>query len=288
MTSNSGRERQVISSGGIGGAFLVLGLLGSGLAQAASCPLAWGINYPQSGTCAEVRALAGDRFVRDEADPIPPNYGYSPGGGSANAIAASVGADAQATANADLGLLRLTAQGTYGGADPNAYANAWAGAAFGEGGWIELPGGTSGDLVHAIVTVDVQGTTVGAAFLDYSNFGFSSWVGGNHADIGNNFGVDFPSGVYQFTAHIGDELFFHLGMEVTVSGSTMYPFSRADYGNSAHFYLDFQEPGVVFNSNSGHNYSSAAVVPIPPTVLLLGTGIAGLGGRRWWRRKVAS
>ena len=95
-------------------------------------------------------------------------------------------------------------------------------------------------------------------------------------------------GVYQFTAHVGDELFFHLGMEITVTGSTMSPFSRADYGNSAHFFLDFQEPGVVFNANSGHDYSTAAVVPAPAAVWLLGTGLAGLGGRRWLRQRMAT
>lgn len=288
MTKISWRDVPMNLSGTTGTAFLCLGLLAAGPAQAAVCPLAWGINYPQSGTCAEVRALAGDRFVRDEAEPIPPNYGYSPVGGTANAIAGSVGADAEAMAHAELGVLRVTAQGTYGGADPDAYASAWAGAAFGEGGWIELPGGTAGDLVNAIVTVDIQGTTVGGAFLTYSHLNFSSWVGGNHLDVGNNFGLEFPNGVYQFQAHVGDEVFFSLGMEVDASGSYISPFSRADYGNSAHLFLDFQEPGVVFNSNSGHDYSTVAAVPAPAGVWMLGTGLAGLGGRRWLRRKISS
>ena len=30
------------------------------------------------------------------------------------------------------------------------------------------------------------------------------------------------------------------------------------------------------------------LTPIPPTVWLLSTGIAGLGGRRWMRRKISS
>jgi hypothetical protein len=273
------------ASCGIGGAFLFFGLLASGPAQAAICGVTGGSIFPYSGTCAEVRAAAGDQFGGFEGNPIPPNYGYSPVGGTANVIAGYGAGDATATANAQLGLLRLTAQSSYGSTDPNAFAFAEATAAFADAGTITLPGGTIGDLVHAFVTVDIQGTKSGGSLgIIDSHLNFKNSTPGN---IYNNFGVDFPNGVYQFDAHIGDDVYVSLGFTIFSAASTMFPFSSADYGNSAHVYLDFQEPGVYFNSVSGHDYSSAAAVPEPSNVLLLAVGLAGLGGRLWVRRKAA-
>lgn len=268
------------ASYGTGGAFLFFGLLASFPAQAVVCGITGGSIFPYSGTCAEVRAAAGDNFGGYEGNPIPPNYGYSPGSGTANVIASYGAGDASATASAQLGLLRLTAQATYGSTDPNAFANAEATAAFADVGTITLPGGTIGDLVHAFVTVDIQGTKSGGSIgIRDSHLNFQNSTPGN---IYNNFGVNFPNGVYQFDAHIGDDVYFSLGFTIEASASTMFPFSSADYGNSAHFYLDFQEPGVYFNSVSGHDYSSAAAVPEADTwaMLLAGLSLVGFMAKR--------
>lgn len=60
------------------------------------------------------------------------------------------------------------------------------------------------------------------------------------------------------------------------------------------FPLDFQVQlfNPAFSSryvlHSSIDALSIAAVPTPPTVWLLGTGLAGLGGRRWLRRKISS
>jgi hypothetical protein len=139
---------------------------------------------------AEVSAKILTSSGGNEGNPIPPNYGFSPGSGSANAIAADTGGDASATVVADLGVLRVTAQSNVGTPDPATTALARATAAFADAGAVTKPGGTLGDPVHAFVTVQIEG------------------------------------------AHNND-----------VSGIS-----------DAHLFIDFQEPGVYFNSVWGHEY----------------------------------
>jgi hypothetical protein len=287
MMRNSGRALQSIAQIGIARVVLVLGLLAAGPVQAVVCSITGSTIFPNAGTCAEVSAQVGNRFGGSAGTPIPPNYAYSPSGGTANVIAGGQGGEATATASAQPGTLRLTTRAQQGDADPTAYAQANATAAFADVGIIELAGGTLGDPVTAIVTISIEGTTFGQAFLNDAHFNFSSLREGN---LENNFGVDFPQGVYQFSAHVGDEVLLSLGFSIDATGSTIngFPLSFAEYGNSAHLYFDFLESGVSFQSNSGHDYSSAAVVPAPPAVWLLGTALTGLGGRRWLRRKVSS
>jgi uncharacterized repeat protein (TIGR01451 family) len=212
------------------------------------CGLTGGSIFPSSGTCAEVSAKVLTSTGGTEGNPIPPNYGFSPGSGTANAIAADTDGDAAATAIAQLGLLRLTAQSTVGTPDPGTAALARATAAFADSGTITLPGGTAGDLVHAVVTVNIQGA---------HNNGVSG-IFDAHLNVGSIYNVDFPNGVYRFDAHIGDIIPISLGLSIFADASYLNPFSLADYGNSAHLFIDFQEPGVYFNSVSGHDYSSTA------------------------------
>jgi len=260
------------ASCGIGGAFLFFGLVASFPTQAAVCGLTGGSIFPNSGTCAEVSAKVLTATGGFEGNPIPPNYGYSPGSGTANAIAGDTGGDATATAIAQLGLLRLTAQSSVGTPDPHTVALARATAAFADTGKITLSGGTLGDLVHAFVTVDIQGT---------HNNGVSGIMDA-HLNVGNIYSVNFPNGVYQFNAHIGDIIPISLGLSIFADASYLNPFSVANYGNSAHFYFDFQEPGVYFNSVSGHDYSLAAAVPEADTwaMLLAGLSLVGLMAKR--------
>ena len=286
MIRTSGRALQSIAQSGIGGVVLVLGLLAAGPAQAVVCSIYGSTISPSSGTCAEVSSQVGNQFGGSPGNPIPFNYAFSPAGGTVSVIAGGQGGEARATAIAELGTLRLTTYAQQGDPDRTAYAQANATAAFADFGKIVLAGGTPGDPVTAIVTISIEGTTFGQAFLNDAHFNFSSVHEGS---IENNFGVNFPKGAYQFATHVGDDAYVSLGFSIDSTGSTVngYPLSFADYGNSAHLYFDFLEPGVSFQSSSGHDYSSAALVPAPPAVWLLGTALTGLGGRRWLRRKVS-
>ena len=292
MNSNSGRELQTIASGGIGGVFLVLGLLASGSAQASECSVTGGSIGLTSGTCGYVAARAQNQYYQNLGVPFPTNYGYAPTG-SASVLAEGYGGEGVATVSTSPGQLHVYARASEGSSLDNANANASAIAAMAEGGIIDSPGGTLGDPVHAIVTLDVEGTLSGQAFLYDSHFYFSSTHEGS---IENNFSADrlidpnVPK-VLTFTAHIGDDAFLEFGLEVQAVGAYGFghsPFSLADFGNTGRLFIDFEEEGVSFKSNSGHDYSSAAAVPAPPAVWLLGTAVAGLGGRRLMRRKNSS
>ena len=292
MTSNSGRELQTIASrAGLGGVFLVLGLLASGSAQASECSVTGGSIGLTSGTCGYVAARAQNQYYQNLGVPFPTNYGYAPTG-SASVLAEGYGGEGVATVSTSPGQLHVYARASEGSSLDNANANASAIAAMAEGGIIDSPGGTLGDPVHAIVTLDVEGTLSGQAFLYDSHFYFSSTHEGS---IENRYVEDRPvypniPKVYTFNTHIGDDAFLAFGFEVTADASrnTDNIFSYADFGNTGHLYIDFQEEGVYFKTNSGHDYSSAAAVPAPPAVWLLGTALAGLGGRRLMRRKISS
>jgi hypothetical protein len=62
--------------------------------------------------------------------------------------------------------------------------------------------------------------------------------------------------------------------------------AEADFENTARFFIDSQTPGVTFVSDSGHDYSSAAV-PEPGATVLLTAGILPLKSLRR-RARVAS
>ena len=62
-----------------------------------------------------------------------------------------------------------------------------------------------------------------------------------------------------------------------------------DVGGGAHSITIFLVTCGSDTCSGGASFvAEPAVVPLPPTVWLLGTGLAGLGGRRWLRRKIGS
>jgi hypothetical protein len=253
-------------------------------AQAVVCGLTGGSIFPQSGTCAEVYAGVFSSGVGFEGTSIPPNYGFSPTGGSAATIAGGNGVDANATAIADMGLLRLTANASTLGGVSGSFARARAAAAFSDNGTIAMPGGIYGQLVHAFVTVFIEGSHSLIA-------GFGPDV--PHLNVGNIYNVDYPNGVYAFDAQIGDFLTVSLGMQIYADASPANPLQFAAYGNTIHLFFDFVEPGAYYNSVSGHDYSSAAItppaVPLPAAFPLFAVGLGALGFAGWrkWRNTAA-
>jgi hypothetical protein len=251
-------------------------------AQAVVCSLTGATIYPQTGTCAEVYAGVFSGGIGSEGTPIPPNYAYSPTGGSAAAIATGTGVDASATAFADLGILRLTANSSDFGGGSGSFTRARAAAAFADSGIVSLHGGVFGELVHAIVTVFIEG--------DHSLVaGFGPDV--PHLNVGNIYNVDNPNGAYAFDTHIGDIVTLSLGMQIFADASPGNPLQFAAYGNTIHLFFDFLEPGAYYNSVSGHDYSSGALtpspVPLPAALPLFAAGLSAMGVVGWRRKRKA-
>jgi hypothetical protein len=262
---------------------LLSGVMVASPAQSAVCSLTGSTIYPQSGTCAEAYAGVSSGGIGFEGTPIPPNYAFSPAGGSAAAIAAGNGADATATAVADMGLLRLTASSSDLGGGSGSFAHARAAAAFVDSGTVSMPGGVYGELVHAFVTVFIEGS-----HSLYAGFGPDV----PHLNIGSIYNVDYPSGVYAFDAHIGDFVTVSLGMQIFADASPANPLQFAAYGNTIHLFFDFAEAGVYYDSVSGHDYGSAAIapppVPLPAAFPLFAAGLGALGVAGWRKRRNAA
>ena len=65
---------------------------------------------------------------------------------------------------------------------------------------------------------------------------------------------------------------------------TNRPDSAADLSGTGHLYIDVQTPGGVLTFASGHNYSSSAVTPLPPSSIMMLSALGGLGFLGYRRR----
>jgi hypothetical protein len=65
---------------------------------------------------------------------------------------------------------------------------------------------------------------------------------------------------------------------------TNRPDSSADLSGTGHLYIDVQTPGGVLTFASGHNYSSSAVTPLPPSSIMMLSALGGLGFLGYRRR----
>ena len=279
---------------GSAGALLILGLLANSPAQAASLNLCFaGVlqNSLSSGVCAEVVAQV-DNPSGQQVGAAPGNTAASSSPVTTVTTAAGNPGEANATASASPGVLRLYTDATQSGGAGNA-ALAQAAAGFTEIGTVDkLPGtsGNFGDPVHAIVTISIDGTTIGHAgtvdtSLDIYNIKSIADPTAKFPPIVHSnppFGGSV-AGTYEFDTTIGAPISLTLWMEINASAGGTPPngvvFSLADFSNTAELFFDFGTPGFFFNSVSGYNYSSAATAPsetpIPAGLPLMASTIAG-------------
>jgi len=277
---------------GSAGALLILGLLANRPAQADIC-FAGLSNSISSGVCAEVSARVDNPTGQQVGEVIPPNTAASPVPVTVSTIAGG-GSSGQATAtvSASVGVLKLSTEASISNGPVNA-ANAQATAAFTDIGTVDKLTGISGnfgDPVHAIVTVSINGTSIGTAgfgsqgtFLDIHNIVSLTDPTAKFPPIVN---LDPPfggsvAGTYGFDTTIGAPISLTLYMSIfAAAGGASGPiFSSADYSHTAALFFDFGTPGFFFNSVSGHDYSSAAdtplVTPVPASLPLMASTIAG-------------
>jgi hypothetical protein len=270
---------------GILGLALGLGLLSPFPAYAVVCGLTGGSIFPNgsSGTCAEVSATVNDGIVGSQGNPIPFNYGFSPGSGTVSVINAGTGLDASASVTADIGTLHLFATSSDSASNRNSFASARAGAAFADTGTVTLPGVAFGTPVQAMVTVAIEGSHT-------LNAGFGPDV--PHLNVGNFINTDGPSGTYIFETTVGAVIPLSLGLEIFADSSTASTSNTADYSNTAQLFFDFAEAGAFFSADSGHNYSSIAInpsaTPLPAALPLFASGLGALGFLGWRRKRKAA
>jgi hypothetical protein len=275
------------------GALLILGLLVNRPAQADTCIPSL-MNFISSGVCAEVSARVDNPTGQQVGEVIPPNTAASPVPVTVSTIAGG-GSSGQATAtvSASVGVLKLSTEASISNGPLNV-AGANASAAFTDIGTVDKLTGTPGnfgDPVHAIVTVSINGTTIGTAgfgsqgtFLDIHNIVSLTDPTAKFPAIVN---LDPPfggsvAGIYEFDTTIGAPISLTLYMSIfAAAGGASGPiFSSADYSHTAALFFDFGTPGFFFNSVSGYDYSSAATAPsetpIPASLPLMASTVAGV------------
>ena len=145
--------------------------------------------------------------------------------------------------------------------------------------------------INILVTVKLDGTMVGAAQETLStSFGIGNYTQSGAQLIPVATSVDFLKSV-TLTLQPGQALPITYDLLLT-GGSLSYsrwdssgalqqqkPIqSAADFSSTGHLFVDTLTPGGQLSTLSGHDYSSP--VPGPASVWLLGTGLAGVFGRR--------
>lgn len=81
------------------------------------------------------------------------------------------------------------------------------------------------------------------------------------------------------------DLLLQVNTQVGTNAVGQSAFAQTDYQNTVHFYLDALTPGANTVALSGYDYASpAAVVPLPATGWLLGSGLFGLMGMAWRKK----
>lgn len=112
-----------------------------------------------------------------------------------------------------------------------------------------------------------------------ANFNTQSDAFGNQ--VGNCFGVCVGSSSQ--VVHISVGSTFNISGSMLLSAHTQTAGTIGIGQTNALTFLDPLTPGVSYTTASGMNYVSP--VPVPPTVLLFGSGLSGLLGLVAWQRK---
>lgn len=108
-----------------------------------------------------------------------------------------------------------------------------------------------------------------------------SWTG--DITTNNSTSNDGSSGIPIFQYYVGNRI--QLSGDLQVHVTTARDASiEAQFGNTIHYFLDPQTPGVTLQSDSGHSYSSAAA-PEPISSILFLTGGATLAAKRYFGKR---
>jgi hypothetical protein len=294
-----------------------LGILGIALLGCATTAQSASTIYTRSVVCS--RAIGGDTCDEDARygnSSISRNNTYVPPPGSPYPDNSwNYAAEARAAADP-------VSFGLYGRAAGNSFAVPIAGPLGMSGSAIvqyhdevKVAGSGTGTIVvpwHITGAFDVVAETIGATYTPAGSFGVSfcqsipvvgpgnngrSCTGGSQ-DIFRADGIYDKVLMLAYAINFDEEFSLNTTFVLQViSGASLASGMEGDFSHTG-----LQQAALVYDSNgnlvlnpvitaaSGVDYLNpqASAVPAPPTLWLLGTALAGLGGRRWLRRKGTS
>jgi hypothetical protein len=146
--------------------------------------------------------------------------------------------------------------------------------------------------VAAALTLDFSlpdKTNLNTATPDYNIFTWNGWtVANGSVSAGNVATITINSGTFTFDA--ADFALNNGTSNLTITGyASGTPVVTWSFGEDFKVFEGISLTQLAFSSDSGFTMDNFvdALIPLPPSALLLGTGLLGLVGLGWRRRKTS-
>jgi hypothetical protein len=226
------------------------------------------IPYTFSGTSCDI--IGGDSDT-DQSGNIN-------GSTSSHSAVGGVGGSAEADASTDYGLNRAWAEAEYIEFPDTFGVNSVANSYWWDQWTIEDPNESPGSESSMTVYITLTGELTGGAHMGYSFYQDLRGVIEEELEVNQ---TNFENGkTYAIPLNFFYGEPFDVGAYLTASALSLESLNlvEADFFSTAELDGVFLPSGATLTAASGTEY---AVVPLPSAIILLGTGLAGLGAIGW-------